>query len=287
MSEPLSVVEYFQQSWAKYLSDFRGWMSPNTKAMLHWKTRTLKEAIAACPSRMVDSAMEMWEQWRKHQDNSSSVIPVMLTAFEAVPTMPLITDIRAVPEWTKVILPNDPQQRVVQMRTVSMKIRAQLVFFAPTPHDIAWFVTQFVNYARREEKHYLSLNIQLGDGISEEWPLMIINNQLDASTVPLNEKNLLACRIDVYLEGSIPEVVGLGETVDTIVDVANRPTAEQLQYVVVEADLHSEERHVRWVAEADNEPYLITLTLDQLLRLENSGGTMLLINGKYLRLWSE
>lgn len=287
MSEPLSVVEYFQQSWAKYLSDFRSWMSPNTKAMLHWKTRPLKEAIAACPSRMVDSALDMWAQWRKHQDNPSAVIPVMLTAFEAVPTMPSVTDIRAVPEWTKVILENDPLERVVQMRTVSMTIRAQIVFFAPTPHDIAWFVTQFVNYARREEKHYLQLNVLLGDGIYEEWPLTILNNQVDASTVPLNEKNLLACRIDVYLNGLIPEVVGLGEAVDLMVDVANRPTVEQLQTVVVEADLHSEERHVRWVAEADNEPYLITLTLDQLLRLENSGGTMLLINDKYLRLWSE
>lgn len=287
MSEPLSVVEYFQQSWAKYLSDFRSWMSPNTKAMLHWKTRPLKEAIAACPSRMVDSAMDMWSQWRKHQDNPSAVIPVMLTAFEAVPTSPSISDIKAVPEWTKVVLENDPLERVVQMRTVSLTIRAQIVIFAPTTHDIAWFVTQFVNYAKREEKRYLQLNVQLGDGINEEWPLTILNNQVDASTVPLNEKNLLACRIDLYLNGLIPEVVGLGESVDGMVDVENRPSAEQLQYVVVEADLHSEDRHVRWVAEEDNEPYLMTLTLDQLLRLENSGDAMLLVNGKYLRLWSE
>lgn len=259
MSEPLSVVEYFQQSWAKYLSDFRSWMSPNTKAMLHWKTRPLKEAIAACPSRMVDSALDMWAQWRKHQDNPSAVIPIMLTAFEAVPTMPSVTDIRAVPEWTKVILPTDPQQRLVQMRTVSMKMRAQLVFFASTPHDIAWFVTQFVNYARREEKRYLQLNVQLGDGIYQEWPLTILNNQVDASTVPLNEKNLLACRIDVYLNGLIPEVVGLGEEVDSIVDVANRPTAEQLQMVVVEADVNSEGESYRWIAHEDGRDELINL----------------------------
>ena len=105
-------MECFQKAWGGYLADFRAWMTPNTKAMLHWKTRPLAEAIAACPSRMIDAAMDMWSQWKKHQDTPSSVIPVMLTAFEAVPSLPSITDIKAVPEWTKVILENDPQQRV-------------------------------------------------------------------------------------------------------------------------------------------------------------------------------
>jgi hypothetical protein len=292
MTEALSVIEHFQESWGRFLNEFRDWITPDTKAILDWKTRPLKEAIAACQSRMIDDAMSMWAQWRKHQNSPSTTggsafLPVMLTAFESVPSAPSIRDIRAVPYWKKVIIPSDPQQRVVQMRTTSMAVRAQVVMFASTPHDIAWLAAQFVSFVSDEDRRYLGLNIHLGDGIYERWPLTLLDNSLYANTVPLNEKNLLGCRVDLVLNGLIPQVVGLSPTIDMTVDVANRPTAEALQQVVVEADVHTQELHIRWVAEADNQPYWITLTMDQLLRLENSGDSLMLINGKYLRLWSK
>jgi hypothetical protein len=290
MTEALSAKESFQKAWGGVLKDFRAWMTPDTKAILDWKSRPLAQAIAVCPGRMIDDAMAMWEQWRKQQNlpmpGGSALLPVMLTAFDAVPSVPPVTQIRAIPNWTKVVIPEDPQQRVVQMRTTAMAIRAQIVVFASTPHDIAWFAAQLVSFISDEDRRYLSLNIHLGDGIYQNWPLTILDTSVYANSVPLMEKNLLGCRVDLVLNGLIPQVVGLGGLNDSTVDVANRPTAEQLQAVVVEADVHDldTQSHVRWVSEEDGEPYPMTLTTDQLLRLENNGGTMPLINGKFLRL---
>lgn len=264
MAESLSIVEVFQNAWGKHLIQFRDWITPDTQAIAHWKSRPIEQAIAACRSRMIDDTMEMWAAWRKNKNDSraqgaSAFLPVMLTAFESVPTSPSVRDMRAMPDWEKVILPNDTQNRKVQIRTTAMTVRAQIVVFAPTPHDIAWFAAQFCSFIQREDTRYLNLRMNLGNGLYDDWPLTLLENTLTASTVPLEEKNLYACRIDLQLSGLIPQVVGLGGINDTTTDVANRPTAAELQAVVIEADIDSEDLNVRWIANPDDTNTLVNL----------------------------
>lgn len=294
MTMPLSVREAFQKSWGNVLKDFREWLLPDTTDLAHWKTRPIKEAIAACPSRMVDDAEIMLSEWRKNQNSNvtgmTSFLPVMLTAFDSVPTSPDVSSIRGVPDWMPVILPQDPLKRMVRMRTIPIAVRAQIAIFTDNPHSALMFASQFCACLTSETKRVMTLTLDVGDGITDDCELVILDNSLYPSKVSSEAKNLTIFTVDVTLNGVIPQVVGLDGSWDASTDINGRPSTEDMQKVVIEADIHDTEKglHVRWVADEETgETWLQTLTTDQILRLENNGGELLLLNGKYLRLVSE
>lgn len=294
MTMPLSVREAFQKSWGNLLVNFREWLLADTADLHYWKTRPLKEAIAACPSRMVDDAEIMLSEWRKNQNASvkgmTSFLPVMLTAFDAVPSAPDISSIRGVPDWMPVILPQDPLNRMVRMRTIPIAVRAQIAVFTDNPHSALMFTSQFCAYLTSETKRILTITLPVGDGITDDCELVILDNSLYPSKVSTEAKNITIFTVDVTLNGVMTQVVGLGGSWDANTDINGRPSTEDMQKVVVEADINDTETglHVRWVADEETgETWLQTLTTDQILRLENNGGELLLLNGKYLRLVSE
>jgi len=281
MTMPLSVREAFQKSWGNVLKDFREWLLPDTADLIHWKTRPLKEAIAACPSRMVDDAEVMLSEWRKNQNSNdtgmTSFLPVMLTAFDSVPSPPDASSIRGVPDWMPVILPQDPQKRMVRMRTIPIAVRAQIAIFTDNPHSALMFASQFCAYLTSETKRVMTLTVNVGDGITDDCEFVVLDNSLYPSKVSSEAKNLTIFTVDVTLNGVITQVIGLDG-------------AENMQKVVIEADISDTENnsYVRWVADSvTGETWLQRLTTDQVLLLENNGGELLLLNGKLLRLVSE
>lgn len=294
MTMPLSVREAFQKSWGNVLKDFREWLLPDTADLIHWKTRPLKEAIAACPSRMVDDAEVMLSEWRKNQNSNdtgmTSFLPVMLTAFDSVPSPPDASSIRGVPDWMPVVLPQDPQKRMVRMRTIPIAVRAQIAVFTDNPHSALMFTSQFCAYLTSETKRVMELTVNVGDGITDSCELVVLDNSLYPSKVSTEAKNLTIFTVDVTLNGVIPQVVGLGGDWDTVTDINGRPSTGNMQKVVVESDISDTENnsYVRWVADSvTGETWLQRLTTDQVLLLENNGGELLLLNGKLLRLVSE
>lgn len=281
MTMPLSVREAFQKSWGNVLKDFREWLLPDTADLTHWKTRPLKEAIAACPSRMVDDAEVMLSEWRKNQNSNdtgmTSFLPVVLTAFDSVPSPPDASSIRGVPDWMPVILPQDPQKRMVRMRTIPIAVRAQIAIFTDNPHSALMFASQFCAYLTSETKRVMTLTVNVGDGITDDCEFVVLDNSLYPSKVSSEAKNLTIFTVDVTLNGVITQVIGLDG-------------AENMQKVVIEADISDTENnsYVRWVADSvTGETWLQRLTTDQVLLLENNGGELLLLNGKLLRLVSE
>lgn len=281
MTMPLSVREAFQKSWGNVLKDFREWLLPDTADLTHWKTRPIKEAIAACPSRMVDDAEVMLSEWRKNQNSNdtgmTSFLPVMLTAFDSVPSPPDASSIRGVPDWMPVILPQDPQKRMVRMRTIPIAVRAQIAIFTDNPHSALMFASQFCAYLTSETKRVMTLTVNVGGGITDDCEFVVLDNSLYPSKVSSEAKNLTIFTVDVTLNGVITQVIGLDG-------------AENMQKVVIEADISDTENnsYVRWVADSvTGETWLQRLTTDQVLLLENNGGELLLLNGKLLRLVSE
>jgi len=294
MTMPLSVREAFQKSWGNVLKDFREWLLPDTADLTHWKTRPIKEAIAACPSRMVDDAEVMLSEWRKNQNSNdtgmTSFLPVMLTAFDSVPSPPDVSSIRGIPDWMPVILPQDPQKRMVRMRTIPIAVRAQIAVFTDNPHSALMFTSQFCAYLTSETKRVMTLTVNVGDGITDDCELVVLDNSLYPSKVSTEAKNLTIFTVDVTLNGVITQVVGLGGAWDSVTDINGRPSTENMQKVVIEADISDTENnsYVRWVADSvTGETWLQRLTTDQVLLLENNGGELLLLNGKLLRLVSE
>jgi hypothetical protein len=291
---PLSVREAFQKSWGNVLKDFRDWLLPDTADLADWKTRPLKQAIAACPSRMVDDAEIMLAEWRKNQNANvtglTSFLPVVLTAFDSIPSSPDVSSIRGIADWMPVILPQDPQKRMVRMRTIPIAVRAQIAIFTDNPHSALMFASQFLSYLTSETKRVMTLTVDVGDGITDDCELVILDNSLYPSKVSSEAKNLTIFTVDVTLNGVIPQIVGLGGTWDSTTDSNGRPSTEDMQKVVVEADITDSNFgvYVRWVADDETgETWLQTLSTDQVLLLENNGGELLLLNGKLLRLAGE
>lgn len=254
---PLSVREAFQTAWGQSLKDFRDWLLADTADLQHWKSRPLKAAIAACPGRMIDDAEAMLAEWRKNQNasviGSTAFMPVMLTAFDAVPSAPDVSSMRGLPDWMPVILPQDPLKRLVRMRTIPLAIRAQIAIFTDNPHSALMLASQFCAYLTSETKRVLTLTLTLGEDITDDSDLVVLDNSLYASKVSTEAKNLTIYTVDVTLSGVIPQIVGFGGAWDATTDADGRPSTEDMQNVVVEADIVDAdvELHVRVEADPD------------------------------------
>lgn len=285
---PLSTLELFQQSWGRLLADFRQWIMADTADLRHWQSRALPEAIRACPGRMIDDAESMLAEWRQNQNvagkpGSTALLPVMLTAFEPVASVPDVSSIRGVADWIEVQIPSDTQGRTVQMRTIPTAIRAQIAIFTATPHSAFTLATQFCAYLTSEKKRQLPMRVHFGAGLYDDWQLTVLDNSLIPSRIQSDAKNLSIVAVDVVLNGLVPQIVGLGAATDSTTDVTGRPrTNAPVQEVdLIDGDT---ERHVRWVIDVESgQTTLVTLSRPQLLQLEN--GTILrLEDGTLLKL---
>ena len=285
---PLSTLELFQQSWGRLLADFRQWIMADTADLRHWQSRALPEAIRACPGRMIDDAEGMLAEWRQNQNvagkpGSTALLPVMLTAFEPVASVPDVSSIRGVADWIEVQIPSDTQGRTVQMRTIPTAIRAQIAIFTATPHSAFTVASQFCAYLTSEKKRQLPMRVHFGAGLHDDWQLTVLDNSLIPSRIQSDAKNLSIVAVDVVLNGLVPQIVGLGSATDATTDPDGIPAVNQ---PVVEVDFHSAESGmmVRWVIDTETgDTTLITLTNAQVLILE-SGNVLRLEDGRYLRL---
>lgn len=255
MTMPLSVREAFQKSWGNLLINFREWLLADTADLQYWKTRPLKEAIAACPSRMVDDAEIMLSEWRKNQNANvkgmTSFLPVMLTAFDSVPSPPDVSIIRGIPDWIPVILPQDPLKRMVRMRTIPIAVRAQIAVFTDNPHSALMFTSQFCAYLTSETKRILTITLPVGDGITDDCELVILDNSLYPSKVSTEAKNITIFTVDVTLNGVMTQVVGLDGTWDANTDINGRPSTEDMKKVVIEAGVQDTDFGVDVIVTAD------------------------------------
>lgn len=239
-TEQRSELEAAMKAWGGVLADFRNWLMPNTKFLREWKQRELKDAIAAVPGRMIDDSTAMLEKWRQHtngdKQGSTSFLPVMLTAMAVVTTPPDVSTMYGIPYWIDTVLPNDPQKRRVQMRTIPKMIRAQVVFICTEPHSAGALTNQLCAYFTDEAKRRFKVQYHVGDGIQDDWDLTIIENSLYPDSIPTDQKNLSIAVIDLQMCGLEPQVVGL-DADDAAVDPGGRKPAEQLGAVVVQSDI--------------------------------------------------
>lgn len=286
---PLSTQERFQNAWGILLSRFRDWSMADTREFAHWKSRPIKEAIHACAGRMIDDAEAMLDQYRRNDNvkdtpGSTAILPVMLTAFEPMASIPDASSVRGVPYWLNIQVPTDPDLTTARMRTIPTAIRAQVAFFTPTPHTAFSMASQFAAFLTDEYDRQLPLKVDLGGGITDTWQLTVLDNTLFPSRVPTEAKNLTIVTVDVTLAGLVPHVVGLGGEWDATTDPVN--TASPPPGPIIEADVLTEGSAylVRWVADVETgETTLVSLTAAQVLQLE-SGEILQLEDGRYLRI---
>jgi hypothetical protein len=223
MARPLSPLECIQDAWVAVLADFRAWCKPETKFAAAWKERPFRQAVAACKAQLIDDAEGMLTEWRKSESanvtgGTTAFIPVMLTSVAAIEAPPELDQVRGIPYWIETTLPNDPQGRIVQMRTVPKAVRAQIAYFCTNPHDAASIADQFCAYMTDENKRRILVTYDLGDGVTDQWQMVVFENNLFPDLVSSEAKNMHIITVTVTMLGLVPQVVGLTAEWDATTD---------------------------------------------------------------------
>lgn len=237
--QALSSKECIEQSLAKMLIDFRQWLFADTKHLLDWKRRPLDQAIAICPGRMVDAVEDMLAKWRQYSSKdsgSTASLPVMLITIALISAPPDDSELRGNPYWMDVVLPSDPEQRTLQMRTIPQQYRVQVVFISPDAHSPSSLTNQFCAYMSDQFKRRFPVTYHYGQGFSDQFDMTVLN-AIYPDTVPTESKIQSIATVDFNVLGLVPQILGLGDT-DT--DSNGRTPDDVLGAVVVQADLDKE-----------------------------------------------
>lgn len=281
VSRLLSPLESIQIAWGLKLRDFRQWCTPaGQKSIRDWKTRRVEGAIIVAKGSMVDDVEKMLKAVQQNENaeamgdttnsGTSVNLPFMVTAISAIESPPEREVVIGSPTWQNVVIPSDPLQRVVQMRTAAVSYRCQIAFFAPDPHAASSIANQFVNFWKHERKRGIDVFYELGFAgesiIKDKWNFRVVENTLYPDKAEVGIETVHAVTVDCVVVGAEPNVVGLGGYDDDITDTGepdgsippnlppvggHRDPPEKLNSFVIEADVIEREanRHTRVTAD--------------------------------------
>ncbi|AMK75626.1 hypothetical protein [Methylomonas denitrificans] len=201
MLEPVKV------GIGEYLSGFYASLVSTTKPMDEYIQRGVARSIAWAPSRMVDSAEEMLAAWQRNDTDSAPTrppkLPVILVGMDQSYT-PTAREYGAqIANSEKVIMPNDPKQRLFGLRTVFGDIRVQMVVAAadePTARSIA---AQLMLYMEAVPNRRVGYTTSFA-GVSQYWVAMIESTDVPAAAIHTGVKNIVMLAVDITLKAQIP-----------------------------------------------------------------------------------
>jgi hypothetical protein len=201
MFEPVKVA------LSHYVTRFYTGLMPTTKPMHEFINRGVGKSIVWVPTRMIDSAEEMLAAWQRNDTDSAPTqpykFPVMIIAMsrDYMPTGADYT--RQVTDSTKIIIPDDPKERVFGVRTIAGDIRAQIVIFAadePTAKSIA---SQFCLFADDFRNRRFATTYRFA-GIDTNWPVQLETDETPAQSIASESKNLVILALDLTLKVEVP-----------------------------------------------------------------------------------
>lgn len=276
VSRLLSPMESMQIAWGLKLRDFRQWCAPAGQAAIRdWKTRRIEEAVIVSKTTMMDDveamlkAIQQTDNARnagKIETGSSVKLPVMVTAISGIESPPEYEVVVGSSTWVNVVIPTDPLQRPVQMRTTPVSYRCQIAFFCSDPHAASSIANQFVNFWKHEGKRSIQVSYDLGYAgtsiVKDFWNFRIAENTIYPDKADTGMTTVSAITVDCVIVGAEPIVTGLGAYGDDITDTGepdgsippglppidgNVTPPDELNKFVIEADVieESASRHTR------------------------------------------
>lgn len=196
--------------WHRYLT-------PTTKALQDFVDRETPLAVLEAPSRMIDSVESMLNSYRKKDNDkapgTSAHLPVTFFAVarDMLPALDWASRAQAEP-GQYVILPDDPKERVFEIRIWSGEVRAQVVHIAPDDPTNRSMAMQFGMFMSQFSSRSIPLPFRFA-GVDFEWPAMIETPDFFTNHTPNGQDNLVIRSQDMTLRLSIPflKAPGAGE----------------------------------------------------------------------------
>lgn len=247
--DPLKEI---QNAWMHTLLDFRAWYIPDTAQTQEWKMRDVAQAMRTCQARMMDDSEAMLVAYRKNNNDpqvkvgASAALPILLTATAAVDAPPEVSKLLGTPYFVDVII----KGKFAKLRVIPKAIRAQVAFFAVSPHDARGISDQLCAYFADDKKRRFNVNFKLADDLRDDFRFTIFENELYPTSVPTEALNLSIFTVDVTLVGYVPQVVavdGVEHTVDNGYDDTGKPITQAPveDLVIIQADSFEDDRHSR------------------------------------------
>lgn len=208
-----SPLESVKSAIGALLIDFKKWSMPDTKAFSHWKGLAVKDAIKVAPTRMIDDIDGMLAKYRQLDTDKGFVapLPIMIIALAPMVSPPDISSLKGVPFWLDTMVPTDPKNRAIKLRTIAKQFRVQLAFVGAEGDTCQSVINQFCAYMQDDFKRRITARYTLGDGVQDDWHLTVLENSLFPDSVPTGQNNMFVATVDFQLVGLLPQVVGLAD----------------------------------------------------------------------------
>lgn len=204
-------MEEIKKGLRRFLGEWHRDLAPTTKAMRDFIDRETPKAIMQAPARMIDSVEEMIASYRKKDidktPGTSAHLPVVFFALarDALPGLEWVA--RSQGEGRMVVLPDDPKERVFELRQHSGEVRAQVVFMAaddPTARSLA---IQFAMFLEGFGRRRFAVPYQFA-GVEFDYPCMVETPDIFTNHTPGEAENLVVLAQDVTLRFTIPFLRG-------------------------------------------------------------------------------
>lgn len=208
-----------EQAIGRWLGVYFSQLVPLTPAMDAYCARPLERAIAFVPGRMVDSAQEMLNLWTRNDSKGGPTTPADMPVILVAVAQDMTTTGRdytiQVADPVKCSIPDDPKERVFELRTSSMDYRVQLLFCAHDPDTARALAAQFALFVDTP-RHKTLQAVWRFAGIDTEWPVKLESPDVAAMRIQTEAKNLTMLALDGTLKATIPlyRAPGAGEPND-------------------------------------------------------------------------
>jgi hypothetical protein len=201
-TDPIKVA------FGAYMYDwFSNALVGDTRAVAEFLRRPFGEAVVWAPGRMIDSAEEMLDAYRKNDTSQATQpktrLPAIICAMDKsfIPAPPEYG--RGLGDAIDVTIPDDSLERVFRMRAAVADVRTQIAIFAadePTAKSLAMQLHLFMS-AIGNRVFYSTYKLA---GIDDAWPCQLELPDLMAMAQPTDVKNMTVLVIDVQARCVVP-----------------------------------------------------------------------------------
>ncbi len=162
-----------------FLRRYHANLIADDSAVAEFAARPFVQSVMLAPGRMVDAAEKMLESYRKNDNSGTALakpkLPILIYAIgKDMSASPPDWSIRQAATAQEVVVPGDPLNRVLRLRTVFQEFRAQVCIFAPEPTTANSLAMQMHAFATELSNRRFACPYKLA-GVSTMWPAIIEN----------------------------------------------------------------------------------------------------------------
>ena len=203
----MSAPERVKEAFCEWVGAWFKIISPDTRALQEYSTRSLENAVILAPGRMIDQVEEMLSRYRTNNNtpgpSTNAPLPVVILAVAKDVTPSGADYNRSIGEDVDLIIPGDPHKRLFKLRQLAVDLRAQVVFIAGDGPTATSMARQFLLFVSTISNRRFNAVYNFA-GFAHAWPVALETPDVLAINMQNEQKNLTTLAMDIQLRTMIP-----------------------------------------------------------------------------------